>query len=115
MRVSKPIRQKVKDWNDRAKAAQDRTGYSADRDRERIDHERPALQEEQKALDVERAKIGDGPQKAVDAFNEHAKALEQKSTDWNQRNAKFGDAGPGAERRQPEMDRRLRRPALPRG
>lgn len=80
---------KVKDWNERAKALGDRAGFAADRERKRLEHEQQALQQEQKALEAERAKIGDGPQKAAAAFNEHARALEQKSTDWNQRNAKF--------------------------
>jgi len=83
--------QQVKDWNDRATALGDRAGFSADRDRLKLKHDQAALQEEQKALDAERTKLGDGPQKGIDAFNEHLKALTQKSTDWNQRNAKFGE------------------------
>lgn len=82
--------QQVKDWNDRAKALGDRAGFSADRDRLKLKHDQAALQQEQKSLDAERAQLGDGPQKGIDAFNEHLKVLAQKSTDWNQRNAKFG-------------------------
>lgn len=84
--------EKVKDWNDRATALKDQGGVKADRERSVLERERVDLQKQQAALDADRDKLGDGSvQKAVDAFNARAVALDQKVTAWNERNAQLAD------------------------
>jgi len=82
---------KVQKWNERAKAAQEASGKAAEKERDALDRERVDLQRNQAALEADRAKLGDGAQQAVNAFNTRAQALDQKVADWNQRNAALSE------------------------
>lgn len=80
---------RVSAWNERSKTVADRTGMAANREREALDRERTELEKLQPALEADRVRLGDAPQKAVDAYNAKATALDARVADWNQRNAKL--------------------------
>jgi hypothetical protein len=69
-----------------------KTGSAADRERTAINKEREALDAERKALEAEKDGLIAKLQARVTAYNDKAKVVDQRVTDWNTRNNKANEA-----------------------